>query len=69
MSDNTNLIIAKYDGTANEVDGLGPTGYPTVKLFKKNDKDGVEYGGERDLEEMKAWIRENAPTLQQKNEL
>lgn len=28
-----NLVIAKMDATANEVDGLSVSGYPTIKFY------------------------------------
>lgn len=53
MSGVHNLVIAKFDGTANEVEDLGHAGYPTLKLFSQTNKEGKQYGGERDIEEMK----------------
>jgi len=43
------LVIAKFDATANEVDGLSIKGYPTLKFYPKNAKSGIEYDGERDI--------------------
>ena len=43
------MIIAKMDGTANEVQGLQVGGYPTVKFYPKgNKKNPYDYKGQRD---------------------
>ena len=40
------MIIAKMDGTANEVKGLQYGGFPTVKFYPKGNKEGVmDYRG------------------------
>ena len=44
------LVIAKFDATANEVSGLSIRGYPTLRFYPKDNKNGYEYEGERDLE-------------------
>merc|ERR1719265_2439875 len=40
LKNNANVVIAKMDSTANEVnvDGLSVKGYPTLYFFKGNDK-------------------------------
>ena len=46
-----NLVIAKYDGTANEHPAFQVKGFPTIKLFKKGKKsEPVEFTGNRNLE-------------------
>jgi len=57
------LLIAKFDATANEVEGLEIRGYPTLKFYPKDNKAGVDYDGERDLESFKKWLSENASSL------
>jgi protein disulfide-isomerase A1 len=54
------LVIAKFDATANEVDGLNIRGYPTLRFYPKGNKDGVEYDGERDMEAFKEWLMKNS---------
>jgi len=47
---NPNILIAKVDATANDVEGQDIQGFPTIRLFLKNDKENaVEFDGERDL--------------------
>lgn len=47
--DNENLVIAKFDATANEAEGVEIRGYPTLIFYPKNNKAGVDYSGEREL--------------------
>merc|ERR1719238_611836 len=46
---NEDVIIAKIDSTANEVEGVQVSGFPTLKLFKKGTNEVVEYNGAREL--------------------
>ena len=62
------LLIAKFDATANEVEGLEIRGYPTLKFFPKDNKAGVDYDGERDLESFKKWLSEHASSLKGSSE-
>ena len=43
--DNADVVIAKIDGTANEVDGVAVQGFPTLILFKKDTNEEVTYTG------------------------
>jgi len=54
------LVIAKFDATANEVEGLSIRGYPTLKFYPKGDKSGQDYDGDRDLEAFKDWLSKNS---------
>jgi len=48
--DSEDIVIAKMDSTANEVEGVSIRGFPTIKLFKKGDNEEVDYDGARDLD-------------------
>merc|ERR1711907_155215 len=61
--DNADLVIAKFDATANEADGVEIRGYPTLIFYPKNNKAGVDYSGERELQNFKDWLAENSPVL------
>jgi len=61
--DNANLVIAKFDATVNEAEGVEIRGYPTLIFYPKDNKEGITYEGDRDVESFKAWLNENAPTI------
>lgn len=56
VADVNDLVIAKFDATANEVNGVSIRGYPTLKFYPKNNKAGVDYDGDRDLEAFQSWL-------------
>jgi len=60
VKDIPDLVIAKFDATANEVEGLEIRGYPTLKFYPKDDKNGVDYNGGRELDDFKQWLGENS---------
>lgn len=57
---NENLVIAKFDATANEAAGVAIRGYPTLKFYPKDNKAGVDFEGDRDLASFKKWLSENS---------
>lgn len=51
----SNIVVAKMDGTENEVDGLVANGYPTIKFYPAGSKtagSGSSYNGGRDLDSL-----------------
>ena len=64
-----NVIIAKIDATANEVQGQGVKGFPTLKFFSAKDKTGVLYEGERSRDGLIKYIEENATAAGPKTDL
>jgi len=56
---NDNIVIAKFDATVNEADGVEIRGYPTLKWYPKGNKEGEDYNGERDLPAFKKFIEDN----------
>jgi protein disulfide-isomerase A1 len=60
------VVIGKFDATANEADGVEVQGYPTLIFYPKDNKSGINYDGERDLESFKKWINEKSPVLKAK---
>lgn len=61
--DQPNLVIAKFDATVNEAEGVEIRGYPTLKWYPRDNKEGTSYEGERDLESFKKWLGENSGVL------
>ena len=64
--DEPNLVIAKFDATANEAEGVEVRGYPTLIFYPKGNKAGVNYDGERDLPAFKAWLADQSTVLSSK---
>jgi protein disulfide-isomerase A1 len=64
LKDAKDLVIAKIDSTANEVEDIEIRGYPTLKFFPKgNKKNPVDYDGGREAEDIKNWLKENSSVL------
>lgn len=52
FKDNEDILIAKIDSTTNELETIKISSFPTLKLFKKETNDVVEYNGPRTFEGM-----------------
>jgi protein disulfide isomerase len=62
--DITDLTIAKYDKTVNEAEKeWAVKSFPTMIFYPKNNKEGVKYEGDRDLEAFKKFLEENSSVL------
>uniref|UniRef100_A0A665W7E2 Protein disulfide-isomerase n=1 Tax=Echeneis naucrates TaxID=173247 RepID=A0A665W7E2_ECHNA len=55
-ADHVDIIIAKMDATANEVESLTIQGFPTLKYYPAGGKEAVDYTGKRDLEMMSKFL-------------
>jgi len=53
---NPDVVIAKMDSTANEVESVKVDSFPTIKLFRKGDNKVIDYNGERTLEGMSKFL-------------
>ncbi|XP_068445163.1 protein disulfide-isomerase A2 [Clinocottus analis] len=54
--DREDIVIAKMDGTANEVESLTFSGFPTLKYYPAHSKKVVDYTGKRDLESLSKFL-------------
>jgi len=50
------VVIAKMDSTANEVESVRVDSFPTIKLFREGDNKVIDYNGERTLEGMSKFL-------------
>lgn len=60
VMDIDDLVIAKMDSTTNEVADVEIRGFPTLKFYPKDNKAGVDYSGDRDLEAFKDFLSKNS---------
>merc|ERR1712241_617176 len=67
-ADHTSIVIAKMDSTANELEEIKVQGFPTIKLFKKETNEIVDYNGERTEAGFSKFL-EDPPKDQPKDEL
>lgn len=64
VHDVDDLVIAKFDATANEATGVQIKSYPTLKFYPKHNKRGIDYSGDRDLDAFQAYLAENSSAYQ-----
>jgi len=61
LKHNTNLIIAKMDATANEVETVSIQGFPTIKFWPANKKDSpMDFDGDRTVEGFTKFLEKNS---------
>jgi len=54
--DNAAIVIAKIDATANELEHTKINSFPTIKLYKKDTNEVVDFNGERTFEGMSQFL-------------
>jgi len=54
--DSDSVIIAKVDATANELEHTKINSFPTIKLYKKETNEVIEYNGERTLDGLSKFL-------------
>jgi len=60
----SNVVMAKFDSTLNEVEGVEIKGYPTLKFYPADNKAGVDYGEGREVDDIKKWLAKNSKAYQ-----
>eukprot|EP00040_Diaphanoeca_grandis_P026774 m.150450 g.150450 ORF g.150450 m.150450 type:complete len:576 (-) comp30725_c2_seq2:213-1940(-) len=56
--DGTNIVIAKMDGTANEVDQIQVRGFPSLHFFAPHSRTPIVYSGGRNAVELDVFVQE-----------
>ena len=56
------LVLAKIDATENEVESVNISGFPTIKFYPgyKKDKAPLDYNGDRTVDNIIKFIKNNA---------
>lgn len=54
------LVIAKMDSTENEVEGVEIQGFPTLKFYPANNKNPIDFDGDRNFEGLLTFIKQNS---------
>jgi protein disulfide-isomerase A1 len=60
LKDVEGLVIAKCDSTANEIESVSITGFPTIQFYKAGSTDAIDYAGEREVESFKKYLNEHS---------
>ena len=58
--DSDDVVIAKIDSTANEIENVKISGFPTIKLFSKGDNKEIAYDGKRELEDFVKFLEKHS---------
>ena len=53
---NGDVVIATIDGAANKLEEIELSGYPTIILFPKNNKNGMDFDGDVTVEALARFI-------------
>ncbi|CAG9761478.1 unnamed protein product [Ceutorhynchus assimilis] len=56
FAEDKDVVIAKIDSTANELETIKITGFPTLKFFKKETNEVVDYNGPRTFEALVKFV-------------
>jgi len=61
LKSNPNIVLADFDGTLNEVEGVEISGYPTILWYSKDKSaEPIPFNGERDTQGIIDWIRDHS---------
>lgn len=69
LKDNTNIVIAKMDSTANEVEEVSIQGFPTIKFWPANNKSSpIDFEGDRTLDGFVKFIEKHTTAAVEKKD-
>jgi len=68
FSGDENIVIAKMDSTANEVEEFEIQGFPTLKFFPSGSDKVVDYNGDRTLDAMVEFVNSNGEKVSDADE-
>ncbi|KAH8307447.1 hypothetical protein KR044_012582 [Drosophila immigrans] len=57
--DNADIVIAKMDSTANELENIKISSFPTIKYFRKEDNKVIDFNLDRTLEDFSKFLDAN----------
>ena len=60
--DSKDVMIAKMDSTANEVESVKVSSFPTIKYFPKDGRGPVDYNGARELDAFVKFLESDGKT-------
>ncbi len=61
LKNNSGLVIAKMDSTANEVEEVSIQGFPTIKFWPANNKSKpIDFEGDRTVEGFSKWLEKHS---------
>ena len=68
LKNNKKLLIAEIDATANEIETVRISGFPTLKLWPAGDKSkAVDYRGNRTIADMEKFLKEHVTNKLEEN--
>lgn len=66
--DNNDIVIAKMDSTANELEDIKIQSFPTLKFFPKDSDEVVDYSGERTLDAFVTFLDSGGKVVEEPEE-
>lgn len=69
FGDREDILIAKMDATVNELEHTKIQSFPTLKLYKKEDNEVVDYNGARTLEALSDYLEGKAEDAKDEEEV
>ena len=58
LESESDVVVAQMDASVNDVPGFEPEGFPTIVLYTKANKKGIEYDGSRDAHDLVQFVQD-----------